>query len=274
MHRAIDEVLKNPIQTAPKKLVFSILRVPFLLEPYYDESKPYIESNRERLITKWGGIQGWEEQKRRHNLKGRGIDAGIPHFNLDRLTANTIASHRLIQYLGKTYGLHISELIYDKLNVYYFVEGHSLNDKPKLAQVVYDELQRIHKEGQVGEVVNNDASFPPTYEEILTFLNGNEGRKEIDDALKTLQKLGIHGIPKFIIDGETIVDGAAHSDVFVKIFRNIEREGKTSGKGPIFGNILGVSSEIIQRGSHHSTSLTSSSSSSSSSSKLSSSVSV
>ena len=116
MKRAIHEVLNTPLATAPKPLVFSVLRVPFFLEPSYDESKPYVESNRERLLQKWGGHKGWEAQKKRHDLKGRGQAAGIPHFNLDRLAANSMASHRLIQYIGKTYGLAVSEAIYDRLN--------------------------------------------------------------------------------------------------------------------------------------------------------------
>ena len=114
--RAMGEVLSDPLPGAPRPVAFSVIRVPFFLEPNYDENKPYIESNRERLIKKWGGPVGWEQQKLRHDLKGRGLDAGIPHFNLDRLAANSMASHRLIQYLGKAYGLSVSEAVYDRLN--------------------------------------------------------------------------------------------------------------------------------------------------------------
>lgn len=117
LNRAIEEVLNNPLPNAPRPLSFSVIRVPFFLEPHYDENKEYEMTNRERLINKWGGPQGWEEQKLRHDLKGRGLEAGIPHFNLDRKAANSMASHRLIQYIGKNYGLDISEAIYDKLNV-------------------------------------------------------------------------------------------------------------------------------------------------------------
>jgi predicted DsbA family dithiol-disulfide isomerase len=234
----MEEVLRNPLADAPRPLAFSVIRVPFFLEPNYDESKPFIESNRERLIKKWGGKAGWEEQKRRHNLKGRGIDAGIPHFNLDRLAANSMASHRLIQHLGKNYGLHVSEAIYDKLNEYYFVHGHSLNDRPLLAKTVTAALSDIL------------GSECPSEEELLAFLNGNEGRKEILAALSALQQLGIHGIPKFVIEGSQVVDGAARSDVFVEIFRDIERRGEIEA-GPVFGDILGVPSEIVEQGSHH-----------------------
>jgi len=215
-----------------------VIRVPFFLEPHYDENLPFIESNRERLTKKWGGAEGWNRQKRAHNLKGRGQDAGIPHFNLDRLASNTMASHRLIQYIGKTYGLAVSEAIYDLLNVYYFVDGHALNDRPRLANVVSSELKNI---------LGNDSA--PSESELLEFLNSNEGRKEIEEALYALNELGVHGIPKFIIEGRTVVDGAARDDVFVEVFRQIEKKG-TIANGPIFADILGISQEIVEQGSH------------------------
>ena len=218
--------------------MFSVLRVPYFLEPDYAEDQPFIETNRERLIQKWGGTRGWEEQKKRHDLKGRGIEAGIPYFNLDRLAANTMASHRLIQNIGKKYGLAISEAVYDELNKYYFVEGHSLNDRPRLASTVAELLSHLLEDGA------------PSSSELLEFLNGNEGRAEILQALDTLQQLGVYGIPKFIIEGRTVVDGAARSEVFVRAFREIEARGEIYG-GPIFGKILGVPDEVIGRGSHH-----------------------
>jgi predicted DsbA family dithiol-disulfide isomerase len=234
----MEELLRNPSPTAPRPLAFSVLRIPFFLEPAYDESQPFIETNRERLIQKWGGHEGWEVQKQRHDLKGRGLEAGIPHFNLDRLAANTMASHRLIQYIGKTYGLAISEAIYDLLNQYYFVDGHSLNDKPRLAKVVAARMQELME--------NKEA---PSEANLLGFLNGDEGREQILHALHALNQLGIHSIPKFIIEGRTVVDGAARSDTFVEIFREIEARGTVQGTA-MFNDVLGVSDEIIKRGSH------------------------
>lgn len=221
-----------------RPLSFAVLRVPFFLEPDYDEARPFVETNRDRLIKKWGGVQGWERQKQSHDLRGRGLEAGIPHFNLDRLAASSMASHRLIQHLGRVRGLHVSEAVYDLLNVYYFVEGHSLNDRPRLARAVADKLQEMGYD-------DVDAQ----YDAVLEFLNGNEGRDEIERAIKALRQLGVHGIPKFIIEGKTVVDGAARSDVFVEVFRTIEERGEVLG-GPVFGEILGVSPEVIERGSH------------------------
>mmetsp|Transcript_20548 Transcript_20548/g.30868 ORF Transcript_20548/g.30868 Transcript_20548/m.30868 type:complete len:161 (-) Transcript_20548:627-1109(-) len=151
-----------------------------------------------------------------------------------------MASHRLIQFVGKKYGLRVSEMLYDRLNVYYFVEGYALNDKPRLAKVAHDEIRKALGEEQ---------SSVMSEEEILKFLNSNEGRKEIENALEALDQIGVHGIPKFIIEGRRVVDGAARSDVFVDIFREIESKGEVHG-GPIFGDILGVNDDTVQRGSH------------------------
>ena len=54
-------------------LRYKILRVPFFLEPDYDEEVDFVETNRERLVKKWGGRAGWEAQKGRHDLKVRQI---------------------------------------------------------------------------------------------------------------------------------------------------------------------------------------------------------
>lgn len=120
------------------------------------------------------------------------------------------------------------------------MEGHSLNDKPRLAQVASETLRSSLPESEHNNVTDH---------ELLNFLEGNEGRKEIEGALHALHQLGIHSIPKFIIEGQTVLDGAAHASVFINVFRSIERRGKVAG-GPIFGEILGVEQHTIQKGSH------------------------
>lgn len=117
------------------------------------------------------------------------------------------------------------------------MEGHSLNDKPRLAQVVTATLSDLLQEEH------------PSPEELLDFLNGNQGRMEIMKALDRLQQIGVHSIPKFIIEGSYVVDGAAKSEIFIEIFREIEARGEIK-RGPVFGDILGVSEDTIANGSH------------------------
>ncbi len=121
---------------------------------------------------------------------------------------------------------------------YYFVEGHALNDKERLAKVAADTLF----ESVIGQP-------HLTEEEILSFLKGDDGRLEIENALLALQKLGVQGIPKFVIEGSRVVDGAAEPATFIQIFREIERQGKVV-RGPLFGEILGISQETLLKGSH------------------------
>ena len=76
-------------------------------------------------------------------------------------------------------------------------------------------------------------------------MEGDQGREEITNIGHALNQLGIHGIPKFIIEGNTMVDGASQSDIFVQIFRSIEAKGQVYG-APIFADILGLTQQTIQ----------------------------
>lgn len=77
LQTAMQHVLSKPLHSSdnPPTLVFAVIRVPFFLEPDYDESLPYIESNRDRLVRKWGGKEGWERQKQHHEY-----DVFLYHF--------------------------------------------------------------------------------------------------------------------------------------------------------------------------------------------------
>merc|ERR1712127_1036690 len=141
----------------------------------------------------------------------------------------TMASHRLIQHVGKLYGLRISEGLYDRLNIYYFVDGHSLNDKPLLAKLAAEELEKILFAAK--DKPNNSKPPPLSENEILSFLHSNEGRDEIEKALHMLQRMHIHGIPKFIIEGSTLIDGAADWKAFVDVFFEIENRGSVQNGG-------------------------------------------
>ena len=190
------------------------------MQPNYDEEVEFVETNRERLVKKWGGEAGWDAQKYRHDLKGRGESAGIPHFNLDRKASNTMKSHRLVQYVGKVYGLDVSESLYDKLNTYHFVKGHALNDVEGLVKCA-------EEVGLDGDEVRDFLLDP-----------AQPGRKEIEKAVALCRQLGIHSIPNFVVGGQYVVSGASGPEEFLEIFSEMERTGEV-GK-PVFAGVLGV----------------------------------
>lgn len=192
-----------------RPLAVSVVRVPFFLEPEYPESEDFSETNRARLERKWGGRAGWEAQKRRHGLKERALEAGIAEpIDLDRHASNTLKSHRLVQHVSRTRGLEASERLYDALNVAHFIQGHRLNDASRLAKLAAEH-----------------AGLPE--EEALAFLATEQGRGEIEATLALVRQLGISSIPTFVVDGQHVLNGAAHADEHERVLREVERVGPT-----------------------------------------------
>lgn len=218
-------VTEHPVN-ATNPVKFSVIRVPFFLEPEYPKDETWSETNRVRLERKWGGKAAFAAQKHQHRLKERGQEIGIEHFNLDRQASNTLRSHRLVQWVTKNYGCAKSEAIYDRLNKLHFVEGKKLND----SKMLLDEVKALG-----GMDV----------ERATTFLASNEGEAEISEATRNLHRLGVHSIPQFIIGGAEIFSGAVHHSELERAFRKIELTG-LGAPGAAFSEILGISEEVVR----------------------------
>jgi|EP01046_Picozoa_sp_COSAG06_P010609 predicted DsbA family dithiol-disulfide isomerase len=189
-------VQREPL-VAGAPMAFTVLRVPFFLEPDYSTGEEFEETNRVRLIRKWGGQAGWEEQKRRHGLKERGREVGIQHFNLDRIASSTVASHRLVQWVTKTLGVNKAEEMYAELNSRHFEDGQKLNDK-----------------GMLTSVAANVGADP---DEARRFLDSDQGLSEIRAAQRQLRDLGVSGIPTLILGGKwQLPSGAIGSEMLVQ----------------------------------------------------------
>ena len=216
------------VQEAPRgdtPMGFTVLRVPFFLEPDYPEGAEFEETNRVRLLRKWGGKAGWEAQKERHNLKGRGREVGIEHFNLDRVASNTMASHRLVQWVTKTLGVNAAENMYSDLNQKHFEGGVKLNDREMLL------------EAAVAVGADRDAAAAFLEDE-------NEGRPEIEAAQRQLRDLGVSGIPTLILGGKyQLPSGAHHAESLIRAFRQVEAEGGATGSA--FAAALSIPDEVM-----------------------------
>ena len=119
------EVAASPLVT-DRPLSFTLIRVPFFLEPDYPLDEQFEETNRERPHRKWGGKEAFMRQKERHALKERGLDVGIQHFDLDRTASSTMASHRLVQWVTQTLGINSAERLYMDLNKRHFEQVRSI----------------------------------------------------------------------------------------------------------------------------------------------------
>lgn len=220
----MDDVMQLPMDN-DNPLRFFLLRVPFFLEPHYDRDTSWHETNRERLERKWGGKASFAAQKKRHRLKERGQEVGIEHFNLDRLASNTLASHRLVQWMTKLYGCVASEAVYNELNHKHFVEGMKLNNPSLLCKAAAT---------AGADPVACDA-----------FLASDGGSSEIEETQFILERLGIHSIPTYLIGGKIILSGAVHSHELIRVFREIEKAGN-GAPDSAFADVLNIPNHVRQ----------------------------
>jgi len=219
----MKEVAASPMDPA-RPMAFNLLRVPFFLEPDYPTSPEFEETNRVRLIRKWGGEAGWKAQKHRHNLKGRGQEVGIEKFNLDRVASNTLASHRVVQWVTRTLGTNKAEQLYADLNKRHFVEGSKLNDREML--------------------VDAAANVGANREETARVIDEGTGGAEIHAAQQRLASLGVSGIPTLIFGGAyQMPSGALGARDLVSAFRQIEAEGGAPGQ--LFADDLNIPEHVV-----------------------------
>jgi len=207
---------------------FSVVRVPFFLEPSYPEDEGFQESHFERMHKKWGGPAAYEKIRRSHRLDERGAEVGI-QFNTERVVSNTLASHRLVQWVSRTKGLAASEQLYDHLNHLHFIEGRKLNDVQLLSEAA--------------EVVGVDRA------DAADFLSKGTGADIIKKVVDAVHAMNIHSIPTWIIDGRYLLSGACPAQDLIDVFREIESSGRVNGKG-VFHDLLGIPAEFVAPEQH------------------------
>mmetsp|Transcript_17911 Transcript_17911/g.54774 ORF Transcript_17911/g.54774 Transcript_17911/m.54774 type:complete len:220 (-) Transcript_17911:567-1226(-) len=203
------------------------MRVPFFLEPDYADE--VCLPNSERLRRKWAGRGGYEAQKTRHALKERGREVGILNFDPERSASQTMASHRLVQWITRTHGLTAAEDLYAELSEVHFVRGRKLNDVAMLAEAA---LKVNHVPTAKTLAFLADDTQPPT-------------SRAIRETYAFVQELGVHAIPTFVVNGgKHVVQGAAHADEFEKVLRHIQDTHEPL-QNPLFADLLGITSRDL-----------------------------
>lgn len=108
----------------------------------------------------------------------------IHHERMTR-TPNTFDAHRLIWLAGE-HG--VQSAVVDALFRYYFVAGEDIGDSTVLANAARD--------GGLADI------------DIPAFLAGDQGRAEVKAGLDEARRLGVSGVPTFILNGTTGLSGA------------------------------------------------------------------
>lgn len=136
------------------------------------------------------------------NITAAGAEEGLD-FAYDRVrrTPNTLDAHRLIRWAE---GAGVQDKVVELLFKRYFEQGGDIGDHETLVAVAAE----AGMDGAVvGELLASDADLEAV---------------KAEDAYA--RKLGIQGVPCFIIDRRYAVSGAQEPEAFIEIFKRVQAE--------------------------------------------------
>jgi len=135
-----------------------------------------------------------------------GREAGIEfQFSRIRRTPNTVLSHRLVHWSAKE---QLQDEVVAELFKAYFEEGLDIGDLDTLvACAVRAGMEELRAR---------------------RYLMSDEGRQEVVASDVYARRLGINGVPCFIVNRKYAVSGAQPPSAFVEVFNLAERDAATS----------------------------------------------
>ncbi len=169
---------------------------PFQLDPTIPEEGV---DSLERLTKKFGSLETVKGSQKQ--LTDLGAEIGLNYaFDKVRITPNTFDAHRLIHWAGEQ-DLAVQNGLVDLLFKAYFEDGLNL--------CKHDVLTALASQaGMDGPVVEH-------------LLAGDADKSELQDEIASIGKMGVTGVPFFIINNSYAVTGAQPVDVLVNAFREI-----------------------------------------------------
>ena len=151
------------------------------------------------LKTKFGSLEVFGSMK--EQLLAAGAEEGIPFaFEKIQRTPNTFAAHRLV-WCSALQGKQ--DEVVESLFRSYFVEGKNIGDLTTLAHAAAE------------------AGLDRT--EIEEFLAGDKGTAEVKAEETVGRRLGIRGVPYFVLNGRISLSGAQPPDIIVSAFQQAEK---------------------------------------------------
>ena len=156
------------------------------------------------LAERFGSPEQANEIYRQVEAAGRG--EGIP-FAFDRIgtTPNTMNSHRLIAYAGEAGRQNdVVEILFRR----YFEQGENIG----ALDVLIDSAIEAELDG----------------DRARTFLTGDEARDDIQRGDVRARRLGINGVPYFIINARYAISGAQDPEVFHRVLGLADGEAEAA----------------------------------------------
>lgn len=133
-------------------------------------------------------------------LEAAGADAGVA-FAFDKIlrSPNTLNAHRVIRWAGETPDAGVQEAVKTRLLELYFLEGADVGDPGVLAQAA--------------------AACGLDGEEVRRRLATDEDVEAVEADVETARRMGVNGVPFFIIEGKYGLSGAQPAETLVAAMR-------------------------------------------------------
>jgi predicted DsbA family dithiol-disulfide isomerase len=162
---------------------------PYQLDPTIP---PGGKDRREYLEAKFGGPEG--ARKIYDNIRNAGAEEDIA-FEFDKIerTPNTINSHRLIRWAATA---NCQDAVVERLFQRYFLEGGDIESADALVAVARE--------------TGMDADL------VAELLGGDADVELVEREIRTAQKIGVTGVPCFILANSFGVMGAQSADVLAE----------------------------------------------------------
>ena len=155
------------------------------------------------LKAKFGSLEAFSQME--EQLLAAGADEQIPFaFEKIQRTPNTFAAHRLVWYAEQ---LGRQDSAVESLFRGYFTEGADIGSMSVLGQLA----------GRAGL----DVAV------VESFLHSEDGTAEVKAEEAVGRRLGIRGVPYFVLNGSSAISGAQPPDIFISA---IQQARATVGK--------------------------------------------
>jgi predicted DsbA family dithiol-disulfide isomerase len=195
--------MEKAVQSLTGQFDFEMAYYPFELNP----GMPLQGKDQKEYLTKKFGDESEYERLIGHVTEVAETEGLEFDYANQTISPNTRNAHRLIQF-AKEDGRHL-EMV-EALFKAYFTDGVDLSKNDNLVELA----------ANVG--LNKDKT--------LKFLESDTGLAEVVVAENELQKMGVTGVPFYIINDKYGISGAQAAETFVQAFQNVAKELTLKGE--------------------------------------------
>lgn len=196
--------LETAMTRLPDDLSLHIAWRPFQLNPEMPEGGL---DRREYLEAKFGGKEGAQKVYDAINEAGKTVDIAFDFPAIPK-TPNTIKSHKLVDRAGRE---GCQDAVVEALFNAYFIDGRDIGDIEVLVET--------------GAGAGMDAAA------LRSYLLSDEDDERIREEDNMARRMGVTGVPCFILNRKYAVSGAQEPDVFVQAIQMVvEEEAKEAAE--------------------------------------------